>query len=184
MYTLEAVFQSTWSNLRECLGFICNGMFQPTIVCYLLFVTLRRSDIYVHRLSGFHARGFLQSETCMNQGECWTWNAFVFIIYYLQVFYSALSFILNFITLYFFLSFVGFFEILTTSKRIVLKLYDVNTYLLTATYGGGGHQQLSGSIPGFNHGYGYLLTTMNCSSRFGAVFIRVLGTELSCHILH
>jgi len=72
--------------------------FSP-IVCYQLCVTLR-SNMVVHRLFGFHARGFLQSETCMNQGECWTWSAFVFIIYYLQVFYSALFYILKCFGLY------------------------------------------------------------------------------------
>ena len=42
---------------------------------------------------------------------------------------------------------------------------------------------LSGSTPGFYHGYGYLLITMDYFSLFGAVDFRVLGSKLSCHIL-
>ena len=45
MYTPEAVVHNTWCNLRECLGFICNGMFQPyrllSTMCYIKLRFLR-----------------------------------------------------------------------------------------------------------------------------------------------
>ena len=49
--------------------------------------TMKRTSL---RTSGSHAWGFLQSETSMNQGECWTWHAFVFISDYILKYFILL----------------------------------------------------------------------------------------------
>ena len=141
-------FEATlWSNLRDSFTFILYGMFEPPTASYLLCVILWRSNIYVHRLSGFHARWFLQSKTCMNQGECWTWNAFVYFIYFLQIILSCS--ISKFYSILFYFAYWTLPNFLITSERMPCNFEDMCICLATSRDTICLYPRLSGSIPGF-----------------------------------